>query len=336
MPQVRVATFNVENLLQRFDFYRYGQLTKEPALELLGVESDQEGMRLRKSLHVALTDDSRQMTAQAIRDTKADIICLQEVDSRDILDDFNNYYLKRSADVHYGWRRLIDGNDRRGIDVAVMSKSRIYVTSHADITFADFGLWNNQLDDYGLSEGDRIFRRDCLEVRFPLGDDTDLTLFVCHFKSMSNGRDDTKPVREAEAKAVRRIIEEKFDNDTHDANWLIVGDLNDYTHLSNGTPVVNSLEPLFDGGFAVNLLDNLPAAERWTNYYPKGKSFSQIDYILASPGIAGRNPGVQPDIIRGGQPYRVPNLEGTPRFPRVGFDRPKASDHCPVAVTLNI
>jgi endonuclease/exonuclease/phosphatase family metal-dependent hydrolase len=39
------------------------------------------------------------------------------------------------------------------------------------------------------------------------------------------------------------------------------------------------------------------------------------------------------DIIRAGQPWRVARHTGA-RYPRVGFDRPKASDHCPIAVTL--
>jgi hypothetical protein len=45
-----------------------------------------------------------------------------------------------------------------------------------------------------------------------------------------------------------------------------------------------------------------------------------------------------PDIIRAGQPWRTPFPSGqeVERYPRTGWDRPKASDHCPVAVTLDV
>jgi endonuclease/exonuclease/phosphatase family metal-dependent hydrolase len=336
MGKIRVATMNVENLLDRFNFYSYGRLTTERALRLLGVEEQSaEYLPLRKSLNVALTDDSRQQTAQAIRDTKADLVCLQEVDNRQVLDDFHDFYLDRTAGVHYGWRRLIEGNDNRGIDVAVMSKTHITVTSHADVTFHDFGLFNDELRDYGLSEGDAIFRRDCLEVKLKVGART-LVLFVCHFKSLSGGRDQTRCVREAEAKAVRRIIEDEFKAKVAQSNWLIVGDLNDYTRHEGHADPNHALKPLLQGGFSVNLLDHVPEAQRWTHYYSQDRTKHQLDYILASPAIAQKNPNAKLDIIRKGQPYRVTGIEDVPRYPRTGFDRPKASDHCPVAVTLEI
>ncbi|MFQ5936530.1 MAG: endonuclease/exonuclease/phosphatase family protein, partial [Acidiferrobacterales bacterium] len=320
--------------LQRFDFYRYGRLTTERVLTLLGVDEPEENLRLRRSLFASLSDDSRQMTAQAIRDTEADIVCLQEIDNREVLDDFHEYYVKRSAGVNYGWRRLIEGNDRRGIDVAVISKQRISVTSHRELTFDDFELFNQALDEYGLSPTDRIFRRDCLEVETKV-DGTPLTIFVCHFKSMNGGRDKTMPVRHAEAAAVKRIIEDKFGPHADQADWLVMGDMNDYIE-ENGQPVANGLEPLLQGGFSQNLINNLQPQDRWTHFYTGGRTFHQLDYILASPGVAAKNAGVQPHIVRNGQPYRVPGIEDVLRFPRVGFDRPKASDHCPVAVTLTI
>jgi len=45
-----------------------------------------------------------------------------------------------------------------------------------------------------------------------------------------------------------------------------------------------------------------------------------------------------PDIVRKGQPWRTPFPPGqeVERFPRAGWDRPKASDHCPVAITLDL
>jgi len=336
MADIRVATFNVENLLRRFDFYRYGGLTTEPSLAILGVEeNDQDYLLLRRAFTVTQTDDGRQMTSQAIRDTDAGIVCLQEVDNLQVLHDFHEQYLKKSANVHYGWRRLLEGNDMRGIDVAVMSRSWISVTSHKHHTFHDFGLFNQELADYGLSAGDPIFRRDCLEVETNVGGQ-DLFIFVCHFKSMSGGRDRTMPVRRAEASAVRRIIEDKWPNDHAQRNWIITGDLNDYLVDGNGQPIAHGLEPLFDNHFSVNLVENMPAADQWTHYYTGDGSCNQLDYILASPAVDASNPYVQPDIIRNGQPHRVPGIENVVRYPRVGYDRPKASDHCPVAVTLTI
>jgi predicted extracellular nuclease len=142
------------------------------------------------------------------------------------------------------------------------------------------------------------------------------------------------PVRRAEAMAVRRIIEHKW-ADHAQRDWLILGDLNDYVEL-NENPVPNGLEPLFVDGFSVNLVQNLPVQDRWTHFYPAEREFRQLDYLLASPSLVQKNQGVQPDIVRSGQPYRVPNTENLQRYPRVGFDRPKASDHCPVAVTLAV
>ena len=53
MTSIRIATFNVENLLQRFDFYKYGTLTVEPAMRILGVEKNDQGyFLLRRSLHI--------------------------------------------------------------------------------------------------------------------------------------------------------------------------------------------------------------------------------------------------------------------------------------------
>jgi Endonuclease/Exonuclease/phosphatase family len=229
--------------------------------------------------------------------------------------------------VHYGWRRSLVGNDPRGIDVAAMSKARITVESHRERTYAEFGLFNQQLADLGETANARVFRRDALEVTTKV-DDRELVVFVCHFKSMAGGRDQTMPLRTAEAKAVRRIVEERF-ADPAAADWLIAGDLNDYTE-EDGEPVASGLDNLFEEGFAVNLLKRLPLQERWTHYFPAEQSRHQLDYLLASPALAQKNPDAVPEVVRHGQPFRVPGIEDVARYPRVGFDRPKASDHCPV------
>ncbi len=94
-----------------------------------------------------------------------------------------------------------------------------------------------------------------------------------------------------------------------------------------------------------------PEQDRWTLYYASGptndptrpeeretRHLVQLDYLLASPAVAKANPAAVPQIVRAGQPHRTifPPGQDVERYPRTGWDRPKASDHCPVAVPLEI
>ena len=232
-------------------------------------------------------------------------------------------------------------------------------TSHRTVSHADLDVYDTSLAALGIRPSDQVFKRDCLMVDLDLGG-RPLTLFICHLKSMNNGRDDgrlaTMPVRRAEARAVRRIIERRFGAGWREASWVVAGDLNDYRELIGPGGVVvpagpSGIDPLFED-FAVNPVAGLSAHERWTHFHrawseTQGRIVEehvQLDYLLFSPTLAAREPHVE--ILRRGLPYRVPLDPRDPdrgiaalatrgdRYPRAGWDRPKASDHCPVVVEI--
>jgi predicted extracellular nuclease len=367
---LRIATFNVENLMNRFDFSGYrNQLNLDRSLSLYHIKDEAEFRLLEQARTVAHTDDTRQLTALAIAETRADIIVLQEVDNIEALKAFEYGYLFKMVGEGYRQKYTSTGNDSRGIDVAVMMREEtrhgqpiefVRMTSHATVTFEELGLHTPQLTALGNQPFERIFRRDCLEIDVTVAGKP-LTIYAVHFKSMGGprdnlpGRDATMPVRFAEASATRRIIETRFGKDfARDKRWLICGDFNDYRQriVIDGdtvagftfTPVaetVSSLEVLLGDGFAENIVERRPELDRWTLYHTRGpreRHLCQLDYILLSPALAKQNAGAVPDIIRRGQPWRTifPPGQEVERYPRAGWDRPKASDHCPVAVTLDI
>ena len=367
---LRIATFNVENLMNRFDFSGFrNQLNQDRTLALYQIKDEAEYRQLEQGRAVAHTDDTRQLTALAIADTHADIICLQEVDNIEALKAFEYGYLFKMVGEGYRQKFTTAGNDSRGIDVAVMTRDEtrhgqkiefVRMTSHASVTFEQFGLHTPELEAIGIQAHERIFRRDCLEVDVTIAGKP-LTIYAIHFKSMGGprngapGRDATMPVRFAEASAVRRIIEERFGKDyAADKRWMICGDFNDYrqriviggdtlagfTFAPTDEPV-SCLDVLLADGFAVNAVERRDVLDRWTLYHTRGpleRHLCQLDYILLSPALARRNEKAVPDIIRRGQPWRTifPPGQEVERYPRAGWDRPKASDHCPVAVTLDI
>jgi predicted extracellular nuclease len=367
---LRLATFNVENLMSRFDFSGYrNQLHQDRTLALFEIKDEAEFRLLEQARTIAHADDTRQLTALAIAATRADVLCLQEIDNIEALKAFEYGYLFKMIGYGYRHKYTTAGNDGRGIDVAVIMREQtrqgqpiefVRMTSHAHLTYGDLGILTDELAALGVEPHERVFRRDCLEIDVKVGGQP-LTIYTVHFKSMGaprnglDGRTATRPVREAEAKAVRKIIEMRFGKD-HAASkrWVICGDFNDYRQriviggdelAGHSFTVMNepesSLDALLADGFAENLVERLPEMERWTLYHTRGpqeRHLCQLDYILASPALAKRNSGAKPDIIRAGQPWRTlfPPGQEVDRFPRTGWDRPKASDHCPVAVTLDI
>ncbi len=370
--KVRIATFNMENLFARFDFSAFADEGARKYLPpIVNLYSNFDGLdqttfdefkTLLSAAKVSQEDDKRQMTAQSIAQADADIICLQEVDNVQALTRFRDLYLHKTTPRRYEQVILHEGNDGRGIDVAALATADVPLSSrsHAWMTVGDLGSKQERkalARHYPIAAkllkqpADAVFKRDCLEleVRWP---GVELTLFVCHFKSMGGGREKTAAIRQVEALGVRRIIEQKF-ADPSAARWMVVGDLNDYRRIVKVGPRADGdgrypetvieldeaepsgLDPLLADGFCVNLAERRPVTDQWTHYYAPDRHKTQLDYLLASPVLAG-DIQAAPDILRAGQPFRVPNTKQLERHPRIGWDRPKASDHCPVVIELDV
>ncbi len=367
----RLATFNVENLLSRFDFDGWkNELQRDRSISLFQINDQVQYQLMETARMIATADDVRQQTALAIADTEADILCCQEVEGEAALNAFEAGYLYRMIGFGYPFKHMSTGNDTRGINVGAMFRSQtadgeaielVKITSHAALTYADLDLFTDDLASRDLKPTDRIFKRDCLELHLTIGGKP-LALFVVHLKSMGggrdgmNGRDFTMPIRIAETKAIRQIIANAFGGEgvAKLADFAICGDFNDYQSkivvigdkrsgftFTPEAESVSALNMLLADGFAENILERLEPLERWTTYHSRGpdeRQLVQLDYILLSPALAAKNPAAKVDIIRAGQPFRVicPPGQIGERYPRIGWDRPKASDHCPVAITLNL
>ena len=367
---LRIATFNVENLMNRFDFSGFrNQLLQDRALSLFQIENEADYRHLERARMISHTDDARQLSALAIAAARADVICLQEVENIEALRAFEYGYLFKMVGHGYREKYLAKGNDMRGIEVAIMFRTEtafgepiefVSMQSHAHVTFEELGLYDDALAAVGEKPHDRVFRRDCVEVDLKVAG-RPVTIYLVHFKSMGGarnglpGRESTMPVRMAEAAAVRAIIEARFGPKAAQKRWAICGDLNDYRErivVEGGiegdwtfTPVAEdirtSLDLLTEGDFCENVAERLPPLERWTLYHTRGpqeRHLCQLDYVLVSGGWAQKNATRLPQIITKGQPWRTPFPPGQSpdRWPRIGWDRPKASDHCPVVMELDV
>lgn len=219
---------------------------------------------------------SQAALADVMEDSRADIIALQEVENIEILTEFrDNNGLKDD----YPYLTLVEGNDGRGIDVALMSKHPIgNVVSHKDETFPIEG------------QADRGFLRDLLQADVEIPEYGPVRFFLSHFASKRGGeRSDV--MREAEAQKAREIIKRETQA-FPSQKYVIMGDFND----TPDSPSAQILTQKDDEGWglvdafrekpdSVSYPTNPKTAKKW--------GYKRIDHILVSPEMAKDQVGVQ-------------------------------------------
>lgn len=308
MAKLRVATFNVENLFARWKFKQ----NIDPA------EANKRGWTVDETLFEELGSEDKKITGMAVEALNADVIALQEVENVDTLKRFRSEYLGGRA--AYPYVAGIDGNDPRLIDVAVLSKLPIvHVRSF------------QHLLDPGSPKA-FLFSRDCLEVDVEVEAGATLTLFVNHFKSMLGGRAKTRDKRRRQVAEVIELVKARFGKSPGKERFIVLGDFNDY--LEKDEQGESGIDELVGWDEVENVVARRPADDQWTHFYAGGNDYRQLDYMLLSKSLAKANDG-EPEIMRKGAPLRAKRYTGE-RFPGVGEDRPKASDHCPVVMEVAV
>jgi endonuclease/exonuclease/phosphatase family metal-dependent hydrolase len=233
----------------------------------------------------AVNEIATRMTAQVIRDLSADILGIVEAENRPSLLRFCEDVMPAVNGNAYEHVMLIDGNDERGIDVAVMTRDGYDIQSI-----------RSHVDD--SKNGNRIFSRDCpvFEIKTPAGNV--LTVLVNHLKSKGFGSTATSNARR-KAQALR--VKEIYDDLRAGGKKLIavLGDFND-------TPDSNPLGPLIQ---QTNLKDisthNAFDDGGFPGTFASASAGNKIDYILLSPELMahvtgggvfrkGAWPGVRP------------------------------------------
>ncbi|MCA9030809.1 MAG: hypothetical protein KDA66_08375 [Planctomycetaceae bacterium] len=225
---LRIAFWNVENL---FDSHR-------------NLATPNEDLFVPSTLNTKLRKDG-----EIIRELNADIVGLMEVENHHIL---KRLVKERLADMGYQYTALIDGEDERGIDCALISRHPFTCTT---------------IEVPG-------FYRSLLLARFVINGEP-LYVIVNHWKSRFN---DGSEQRMSCANSVLKAVNELIPAMEHGRLVPIVigGDLND----NDWNESVVHLE---QQGL-VNTLKSLPEEQRWTLPYDNrdaGKvEFDSFDHVF--------------------------------------------------------
>jgi predicted extracellular nuclease len=294
---IRLATFNAENLFARYNFNKnYSPVSND-------------GFTINDLAFDIYDETDKEITAQALHEVNADIFALHEIESLPVLDAFNSRYL---GTMKYRHRLLIDSFDPRKIDVAILSRFPIIsVQSHRQERNASNSAW--------------LFSRDCLVVSLDING-KELILYINHFKSMMEGRNETHDRRKEQVDRVAAILDERWKAKKYKGNFVVLGDFNDYP--DGNTALISLLQhPGLE-----NVVKRLPQEDQWTHFYADRNEYKQLDYILLSKSLAAKNSG-PPSIMRKGLSPRAEKYTG-PRFPKVVEEERKASDHAPVFIDI--
>lgn len=230
--------------------------------------------------------------ARALRHIDADVIGVSEVENAGVLQAMIDQWL---PEMGYDHVTVLPGNDRRGIQVGLISRLPIEsATSHR---------WQPLTE----SDDSRTWRfaRDLLQVRLMAPGNQPLEVFVVHLKSRWDGENDPNSARwrGAEARRIRQIIQTRLAAEP-ELLAAVVGDFNadpDRATMQRLlSPATSTRRPALRDVHAP-----LPTPER-TTLPSRGRFPDAIfDYILTTPALFERlapgSPAVlhHPDLTAG-------------------------------------
>ncbi len=291
---VKVGTFNINNLFSRFNFtgaindIQSGGATG--AMTIRYEFTDPSNFRIRtylgKLVKAKNTEDTETI-AKRILAMDVDVLAVQEVEDIDILKEFNRDYLHSL----YTTQVLIEGNDPRFIDVALLSKLPV-----GSITSLQTAVHPQQ-------PGERIFSRDLLEVEIldPAGSNRMFSIYNTHLKSHfgdddnnGQGKTENDTRRQRQAEKIAEILSRRM---TTGDKYVVTGDMND-------SPFAVPLQPMctISGNALFNALANptetrpakpepggyQPQSPAWTHRFKKSGQPAQhelYDHIWLSPAL---------------------------------------------------
>lgn len=273
----------------------------KPAEVVASGRSDWVGWVELTKAHI--DDEAIKNTARVIADINPDIIVLVEVENRPTLIRFHDWILKpimkdRGLEP-YPHLMLIDGNDARGIDVAIMSRYPIKrMVSHVD-------------DRTGA--GTPTFSRDCPEYYLDLGNGSEIVVLPNHFASQ--GSDFNGKRRRVQADAVKEIYKKIRPLSRY---VIVAGDLNQPPEKDG------ALDPIWN---ETDLKDamHLPAyTGEFKGTYQTATDDKKFDYLLLSPEL--RQKVLAVDVNRMGY-YAPKKWKSYDNLTSKTRDRLNASDH---------
>lgn len=291
-----------------------GSFDKEPADKSKDVEIIANGradwIGWVELAREATNEIGTRMTARVITDMNADIIGIVEAEDRPSLVRLNSALLN---DL-YKHIMLIDGNDTRGIDVGIMTKSGLElraIRSNVDLE-----------DSTGL-----VFGRDCPEYEVVTNNGVSIFVLVNHFKSQSGGGGKK---RERQAKAVRKIAKRLIDEGKH---VVVLGDFNEGP--KSGATKAENLGPLYTANRLLDCyaLAGFDVGQRPGSFDSCGLR-NRLDYIFISKSL-------EPAFL-GGEVFRK-GLWGTRKtrpnkwdtYPDMTDSTHQASDHAALVIELD-
>ncbi|MFN4149384.1 MAG: endonuclease/exonuclease/phosphatase family protein [Candidatus Sericytochromatia bacterium] len=288
---ITVATYNIRNL---FD----------------GIKNEVNGVKQSvadapEASEQAKPEKELKALADSLREINPDVIAMQEVESKSTLSGFLNKYVPE-----LGYKVvLIEGNDERGIDVALITKLDIVeIKSHKDEKFP-------VINQPGKTQ---VFQRDLLQVSLKTSNNYNFTAFVGHLKSKHGGAA-SDLIRQAEATKINEIVT-AFKNENPNANFVLMGDFNDTVNSNPLKPILNSNLSLSD-----IIKEDLGTGKDVYTYHPI-KFRERIDYMLVSPSM--KNEYIKGSVKISKFPQDMSNEDKKWMFYQ-------ASDHLPVTAKFS-